>query len=415
MMNNVNLAAISEHTESQEHLSLETLITTLHASFVSKRFHYWSINSAPRKRFIDVPAKKIRLIGVLWRQIFRILPINLRSLVLQSRPESSVEARIVFAYAYLLLNQAYKGKTYQPDFESFFSSVLTSGNEESRYFAITQSNKLFLLAYSADICDVSPLLTCWAGFLFLEAFSQTNDITMLTLAKKVGNFFVEKHPRSDLSQHALYFHYVPNLSQQIFNCSAMISAFLLKLGRMTGEKMFTEQGEKGINHIVSVQNRRGFWFYGDGRKFKYVDNFHTAFVLIALGVAREHYRNKSLDAAFWRGLQFYRDHLFERISPSELQPIHFLRRYPPINSNIIQKVDLRDAAAAIILFSCLGETRKYLEDASHILRWTLKHMKQSSGFSPEITWLWRNRIPYLEFQAYIFLAIVMYYRKTTIL
>lgn len=341
------------------------------------------------------------------------MPVNLRRLFTDDEAGVNLQARIILGFAYLHLQGMYGDKTYRESFDLCISSVVESGYEEEGHFSIRQSNRLFLLSYEADTSDVSPLLTCWAGWLFLKIFQKNNRSEYLKMAESVANYFVNAHPKDICGPEEVYFRYVPTLSEEIFNCSAMISAFLVEFGNTVGNRLYEDLGIRGLKHVIGAQNPDGSWFYGRSRRFRYVDNFHTAFVLTALCMARSHYGPGRLEAALDRGLSFYRRHLFKRINPKELRPVHFLKRYPPINSNIIQQVDLRDAASAMILFSCLGKTGEYVKDADDVLRWTLKYMRLSSGFSPEITWFWRNKIPYIEYQAYMFLAIVLYYRKIT--
>src|SRR5690606_7295038 len=116
-----------------------------------------------------------------------------------------------------------------------------------------------------------------------------------------------------------------------------------------------ELGQRGIHKIINVQNSDGSWFYGnEGRVTKYIDNFHTGFILKALNGIPSKYKTKILEEAFESGLEFYEKSLFTR-GKNGLRPLHFFPKYVPLNSNIVQRVDIRDCAMGIIIFSGLGK------------------------------------------------------------
>ncbi len=97
-----------------------------------------------------------------------------------------------------------------------------------------------------------------------------------------------------------------------------------------------------------------------------------------------------------------------------MRPTHFVRRFWPTNSSLIQRVDLRDAALAVILFTRLSQKDgAWLERAASVLNWTNQHMKNGSTYASEITWAWKNRIPYIEFQAWMLLALAEYHRAVS--
>ncbi len=373
-------------------------------------YDYYSINSLPMNKMIDSLITKNNWLGIFWRQLFRLSPINLRTIFRQNANHKDPKAMILLSLAYLELWNCYKDIKYLESFEYCINWVISHRSNMTRYFAIPQLKKILVKGYKTDEKDISPFLTFWAGFLFLESYKYLGNQRYLDLADSVGKYFIDELPRSE-NENVLYFYYVPNHQDKvrIYNCSALISAYLLKLSSISLDSMYLKYGKKGIQYIINVQNQDGSWFYGNNKFTRYIDNFHTAFIIFALYEAKKYYNNNELKRSFKLGLSYYENKLLKKISNNLIRPIHFDARYLPPNSNFIQKVDLRDSALSIILFSILSkESQKYSEYANNILNWTVKNMKGKIGYYCELTWLWPNKIPYIEFQAWIVLSLSIY-------
>jgi hypothetical protein len=77
-----------------------------------------------------------------------------------------------------------------------------------------------------------------------------------------------------------------------------------------------------------------------------------------------------------------------------------------MNSTLLQRADLRDCALAMILFCQLAEHGSpYQEMAMSILKWTMARMRHGCWFYPEILWSGKNHNPYINFQAWMLLAL----------
>jgi hypothetical protein len=373
--------------------------------------NYYSINSLPKNRAVDSLIAKHTWFGVIWRQLFRISPINFRHILGHKGSERNPKAVILLALAYIEIWSHYKHAKFLDDFDSCAKWILSRRSKSVNGFAIPQLKEVIVRGYKANEDDISPFLTYWAGLVFLRAFEYLGDEMYLELADNAALYFVKELPRIE-DKGLVYFYYVPNHGDYVrcYNCSALVSSYLVMIGKILRNATYSGYGRKGIQYIVSVQREDGSWFYGNSRDSRYIDNFHTAFILIALYQAKKYYTNDELERSFERGLRYYENKLFKKIGDGMIcRPVHFEPRYLPRNSNLIQKVDLRDAALSIILFSLLSqEHKKYSEYAGSILGWTMENMKGRNGYFCELTWLWANNLPYVEFQAWMILALTTY-------
>lgn len=373
-----------------------------------KSYKYYSINTIPKVPFITSLANNNRIVGVIWRQLFRLSPINFRPILNKGSSEKNPKAMILLALSYLELWYFSKNENIKKQFIFYINKVINIGLHNN-YFVIPQLKKLYLKSYQADENDISPLLTALAGFLFIKAYKYLGDDRYLKLADNIGKYFIEKHPRIE-NEEEVYFYYAPNLSDKIYNASAVISSFLIELSKVTENSLYKEFGKKGIDYIIRVQNPDGSWFYGENKYSQYIDNFHTAFILLSLYKCKQYINYKNILKSFNSGLEFYIESLFKNQSKNKIRPIHFYYKYLPHNSNIIQKVDIRDCALSIMLFSFLSkENKKYLEYSKAIYNWTIKNMKSKETFYTEITWFWKNKIPYIELQAWMLISLTTYY------
>lgn len=386
---------------------IESRIRRLHAWAAERDHNYLSINTVPEPKWVNYLRARSSLFGVVWRQLFRISPIDLRPAFGFKAARRDSKATILFAWACLEMKASF-GDTFADAWQESFQRVLALRSPKAKGFGVRQDNVIFLQAYRAHEDDIAALLTAWAGRLFIRAFNLTRDARCLEYADEVARYFLNEHPRSTSSE-GTYFHYDANLSGTIFNASGEISSYLIEYGTVRGDQEATKAGHNGLQFVIANQNQDGSWFYGAGPLFRYIDNFHTAFVLNAMVSALSYLDWPALRTSLSKGLDYFTSRLF-RESPGGLRPIHLDPRFRPLNSNLIQRVDLRDVTASVVLFLELAKTdHQYRERADRLLCWALNHMCTAEGtYYPEITLLWKNKLPYIEFQAWMLYCLARY-------
>jgi hypothetical protein len=391
--------------------AIRSEIAHLHNWAMERDCDYLSINTVPEPKWVDYLRSRSVLFGVGWRQLFRLSPVDLRPLFGCRGGRRDSKATILFAFAYLDLKAAL-GQTFDSAWQECARRVLDLRSPRAKGFGVRQNNVLYLKAYHANEDDISALLTAWAGRLFVRVFRYTGNSHYLDLAGEVARYFLDEHPRTTCPE-GTYFYYDPNLSDKIFNASGEISSYLVEYGALSGDLEAREMGQSGLQYLISNQNGDGSWFYGAGPRFHYIDNFHTAFVLNAIASATSYLSWDALTASLNNGIRYFTSRLF-RDSPSGLRPIHLDRRFLPLNSNLIQSVDLRDVTASVVLFLELAKTdARYREHADRVLQWALNHMRSAKGtYYPEITVVWSNEIPYIEFQAWMLYCLARYQNLT---
>ena len=372
----------------------------------SVNHHYYSVNSVPSPRVVTSLCRRFKGVGIFWRQLFRLCPVNLRPTGCENTPIDP-KANILFAAAYLRL-MALCGDAFEERFMQSLDRVMSLRSRQTSLFAIRQNRDLYLKYWQAGKDSISPLLTSWSGDLFLACYDYFQSQEYLDLAGQVAEYFMREYPKEE-SEEGVYFRYAPGLSTRIYNASAQISAFLLDYGTIADSPRAADYGYRGIHYVARAQNSDGSWFYGEGKGLRYIDSFHTAFILQALHRSVSSGGGPAFREALTRGLRYYTTTLFKADEDGAWQPVHFDKRYWPSSSSAIQRVDIRDCALAIILFSALSrEDPVWAANAEAVLKWADLHMKAGACYWAEVTWLWKNRIPYIEFQAWMLLSLARY-------
>ena len=365
-------------------------------------FNWFSINSTPSTPTIGFIRRHLPLGGVMVRQFYRLLPFNARGKFVAGEQPDNPKSLLLFLIGLLEIDD----DQARSDRLRLEKRLLALRSSKARNFAIRQNKRLDLLSYGADADDISPLLTMLAGRYFLRAWQHTGDGGCADLARCVIRYFLEEHPRKEFGPDGVYFYYEPHSPLVIYNASAQISAFLLAGGSALDLPEAVAAGKRGMDFVISRQNPDGSWHYGESKWCRYIDNFHTAMLLDALATASAY--SAEAASSFASGLAFYR----RTLVPGG-RPRHFAWRRPPLNSSLFLRLDLRDLLLTATVFLLHSERMPELaDDAGRLLAKAVKSMFRKDRFYPEITWLWKNRIPYVEFQAWGVAALAMYIHHT---
>lgn len=375
-------------------IKLNRIVDSITCWLDENEYRYYSINSTPKLHLNN------KYVGIAWRQLFRILPINLRPFFgLKCGYDN--KSIILFAIAFLILFEKTDDSLYWDHFAKCIDLILGMQSKQSKNFAIRQGKSLHLKNYSAAEDDISPLLTALTGSLILQCLKSVkcevkNYKNWKDYLSLICSYFMDELDRNEHGADYIYFAYSPGMTAEVYNGSAGISSFLLLAGDCLEDNKIKEYGRKGINYILIKQNPDGSWNYGSGKTNQYVDNFHTAFILKSLFDVDEFFDgNCEFRENLNRAVKYYRQRLL-RERNGRIDPRHFDAKMFPRNSNLIQKLDLRDVVVPLLIADEIG-----IEDLRlQLIDILLNKFIHKGLFVPEYTWLWKNNIPYVEFQAW---------------
>jgi hypothetical protein len=124
--------------------------------------------------------------------------------------------------------------------------------------------------------------------------------------------------------------------------------------------------------VLSKQNQDGSWYYGESPKNRFIDHFHTAFVLKNLARANGAMRRSDVEEAISKGIAFYWSHLFD--DSGLPRPFAKSVRFNPV------RYESYDFAECLGLFSLFGREEGFTDEAlQRVLDGFLSHLMLPSG------------------------------------
>ena len=248
------------------------------------------------------------------------------------------------------------------------------------------------------------VVTSFVGQGLLDAYETLGDTRYLDAASDVARFLLDSPKTLFEDEDRRCVSYVPDesITWIVMDVSALVGAFAGRLGALCGDAQLVAEGGRLVAYVVSKQTDDGAWFYAEPPTASHIthDNYHTGFILDAIGTYSRAAGSRQFDKAYQRGIEFYERHLFE---PDGAARFMSDRLYP---------IDIHGCAQGIITFSLqqkwYGTGR---EQAREILDWTLANM-----WDPKSGWFYyqkrrgyRTKIRELRWcQAWMSLALATY-------
>jgi hypothetical protein len=152
--------------------------------------------------------------------------------------------------------------------------------------------------------------TAFAAQAFLEAFDIFGDENYLRTATSICDFVANDLNRIDETADEVSFSYTPIDRSVIFNASLLAGECLAKVGSIQSKQEFLNLAEKSANYVIRRQKENGSWAYGSKLRHAWVDNFHTAYILLSLFRLQKLIPNLNCQKTIDRGLIFWLDNFF---------------------------------------------------------------------------------------------------------
>jgi hypothetical protein len=211
--------------------------------------------------------------------------------------------------------------------------------------------------------------TAFAAAAFLEGFELFGDEIYLETVKEICAFITEDLNRIGESDEEVCFSYTPIDKNVIFNASLLAGEVLAKTGVILGEESYLKLAERAANFVIARQNENGAWAYGAKSKYAWVDNFHTAYVLLSLFRLQKLIPDFRCDETIKKGLDYWLENFFL----SNGTPKYYDQETFP--------VDIHSASAAIAALAELNAfDGRCLPQAEKVARWTIENMRDRDGF-----------------------------------
>ena len=227
----------------------------------------------------------------------------------------------------------------------------------------------------------NTIATAWAGHALLDAHAATGEEELLDVAARAGRFFLDRVGLTDAAVGG-YFGYFVGDRKVIHNANMLACSLLARLHALRPDARAGHAVEAGVAHVLAHQAPDGSWVYAEPENMRWIDGFHTGYVLDSLWHCAQSFDRPEWDAALERGLAFYADRLFLADGTAK----YFAHAVHPI--------DAQSIAQGIRTFALTG-TRVPL--ARTICDRALATMRRPDGaFRFQRRRLWRNDTPHLR-------------------
>ena len=237
--------------------------------------------------------------------------------------------------------------------------------------------------------------TSFIGHALLDCFELVGEQRALDMAVSIKDFILNDLNRTQ-SNGGFCFSYTPIDTSVVHNANLLGASILARLMNYCDDDRLHEMALASLEYSMRRQQQDGSWSYGDIRRQKWIDSFHTGFNLQAIRYILQEGLAGEYESSYHKGVRFYANNFF------------LIDGTPKYYHNRIYPIDIHSAAQAVCFFSSEGAEYKVLRD--RIVRWMLVNLYSGKGyfFFRKGKFL-TNRIPYMRWsQAWAFHALADY-------
>lgn len=102
----------------------------------------------------------------------------------------------------------------------------------------------------------------------------------------------------------------PSVHTPVYNANFLAAALLCRAAKHTGDASLVAPALAAARYSAAAQMADGSWYYGEGDKQRWIDNFHTGYNLTGLHRVGRFAGTAEFEDRVRRGYRFYLDHFF---------------------------------------------------------------------------------------------------------
>jgi hypothetical protein len=319
--------------------------------------------------FQATPFAKSETARLVWTQLIKRSPINLRSFV-GVPAQKNAKGIALFALAALANYRRLKTTDTEREARDMLDELISlriSGYSGAAWgYNFDWQSRHFFAPHGTPM--IVP--TAFAARALLEAADTFGAEQYLEIARSSCEFILHDLKRTVETEDELCFSYSPIDQTCVFNASMLAAETLASVGAVTGESDFCDLAMRAARYVVKRQRYDGAWAYGAAGNQGWVDNFHTGYLLQSLSRIMKSCRDaRAFAEALECGYKFWRERFF------------LADGWPKYYDDALYPADTHTAAAAIVtLLEMRHLDNEALPLAEKIAAWLLNNMRDSRGF-----------------------------------
>lgn len=334
-------------------------------------------------------------------------PLNLRPLLLVPK-EYNPKGIALFLQGYCNLVKAARASTLQDNQDKLTTKVteladlLISLQSKGNYhgacwgynFDWQARGGLFFPKYTPTV-----VVTSFCATALMEAYEITGQKHYLDIALTSADFVMNDLHRHHTAEDSFIFSYSPlKGNDTVYNASMLGSRLLAYCYKYTGREELREAALQSVRACLKGQSEDGSWRYGLLPIQKWVDSFHTGYILDCLEAYEELTGDTVAHKAIEKGFEYYVRHFFE----SNGTPRYYNNKKYPI--------DIHCSGQLLVTLSRLHKLSSHRPLADKVVDWTIRNMQSRHGyFHYQIKPLLNSRISYMRWSnAFMFYSLSYY-------
>jgi hypothetical protein len=240
-------------------------------------------------------------------------------------------------------------------------------------------------AFFAPRGTPNVVCTVFAAHAFLDWHEATGSEEALRVAASSCRFLLDRLNRSKGGE-GFCFSYTPIDRAEVHNVNLLAAELLARTHSVAREDEFKDVATEALRWTLSRQRPDGSWPYGEAKSQRWIDGFHTGYVLVSLLRLMDCLRKPELKSSLEKGFEFYRKNFFL----GDYTPKYYHDRIYPI--------DVHSSAQSIITFTEMAKLfPECYRMAESCVRWAIENLQHPSGyFYFQKHRLYTNKIAYLR-------------------
>ena len=308
-----------------------------------------------------------KFLRTVLQQGVRRFPINMRP-VLGIPKSRSTKGMGYLARGFMRLQQATGDKSWGDKAESALQWLVE--NESKGYSGACWGNHFDYQSRSFYMPKGMPTIvwTSHIGHAFLDAYDHFQKDSYLQVAISAC-----EHILRDINTLAegdsLCVSYVPTENNYVHNASTLGASLLARTYSYTGNESYRTLAQKAILYTANHQRGNGSWYYGEAANLRWVDNFHTAYVLDCF----KYYKTATGDERFEEKLNFGYQYWKKTFFLRDGTPRYYDHKTLPIDIQCSSQ-----AIDTLVFFN--DRDPGNLPLALNVAKWTIDNMQDHTGY-----------------------------------
>ncbi|HTF61284.1 MAG TPA: hypothetical protein VK638_01090 [Edaphobacter sp.] len=308
-----------------------------------------------------------RFLRTVLQQGVRRFPLNLRPLLGIPRARSS-KGMGFLARGFIRLYTATGEHVWEEKAESALQWLID--HQSPGYSGACWGNHFDYQSRTFYLPRGTPTVvwTSLIGHAFLDGFEHFHREQYLQIAISACNHIVQDL-KTQPDGSGTCISYIPLQNVQVHNANTLGGSLLARTSAYTGTQSFRALAQKAMQYTAQHQRPNASWYYGESANLRWVDNFHTAYVLDCF----KHYDDSTGDHSFKSNLTSGYEYWKTTFFLSDGTPKYYDKKTKPIDIQCSSQ-----AIDTLVFFS--DRDPEALSLALKVAQWTIANMQDESGY-----------------------------------